>query len=74
MRENTMTDVVIHVRFSSNGTVNEIGERPAGVSPQAWFNLLSEKTGGAYKTFAGGRGTFQLPRETVDALKGGVAA
>lgn len=61
--------VLIHVRFAPNGTVVEISERPAGLNPQEWFNVLSDKAGLAYQTLAGGRGVFRLGRAEVDALK-----
>jgi hypothetical protein len=61
-------DVIIHARFAPNGTVVEIGERPGGLTPQEWFNVLSEKTD-AYQALAGGRGIFRLKRPEVDALK-----
>ena len=35
--------VLIHVRFAPNGSVVEISERPTALSPQEWFNFLSDK-------------------------------
>ena len=61
--------VMIHLRFAPNGTVVEISERPAALSPQRWFNCLSDKYGNAYQAFSGGRGIFRLTRAEVDALK-----
>lgn len=61
--------VMIHLRFAPNGTVVEISERPAGLSPQQWFNSLSDRYGNAYQVFAGGRGIFRLTRAEIDALK-----
>jgi hypothetical protein len=61
--------VIIHTRFAPNGVVVEISERPAALTPQDWFNFLSEKAGNAYQTLAGGRGVFRLSRAAVDALK-----
>ena len=49
--------------------VVEISERPAALSPQQWFNYLSDKAGNAYQALAGGRGVFRLTRAVVDALK-----
>lgn len=63
------SNVIIHVRFAPNGTVAEIGERPAGYTPQEWFDYMAEKAADAYQTFAGGRGVFRLAREQVDTLK-----
>ena len=62
-------DVIIHLRFAPNGTVVEIGERPAALTPQQWFNFLYSRAVKAYQAFAGGRGVFRLTRATVDALK-----
>ena len=61
--------VIIHARFVPDGTVVEISERPTGLTPQEWFNFLSEKAGKAYQALAGGRGVFRLTRAEVDALK-----
>ena len=36
---------IIHVRFSPDGTVVEIGDRPAEVTPQDWFNNLADNAG-----------------------------
>ena len=62
-------NIMIHVRFSPDGTVSEIGERPVGFTPQDWFNYLSGEAASAYQPFAGGRGVFRLTREAVDAFK-----
>jgi hypothetical protein len=61
--------IVIHVRFAPDGSVAEIGERPAGLSAQQWYSYLSEQAGAMFQTLAGGRGVFRLGREQVDALK-----
>ena len=65
--------VIIHLRFAPNGTVVEISERPAGLSPQEWFNFLSEKAGDAYQAFSGGRGVFRLNRGKVESLQAEIA-
>jgi hypothetical protein len=62
-------NVVLHARFAPNGTVVEIGERPNTLSPQDWFNFLSDKAGDVYQAFAGGRGVFRLTRAELEALK-----
>jgi hypothetical protein len=61
--------VVLHARFAPNGTVVEISERPSSLSPQDWFNFLSDKAGDVYQAFAGGRGVFRLTKAELDALK-----
>ena len=61
--------VMIHVRFAPDATVVEISERPAALSPQAWFNCLSDKAGTVYQPLSGGRGLFRMTRGEVDALK-----
>lgn len=66
--------VLIHVRFAPNGTVVEISERPAAISPQDWFNCLSDKAGNEYQPLSGGRGLFRLTRTEVDALRTANAA
>jgi hypothetical protein len=62
-------NVLIHARFAPNGAIVEISERPAALSPQQWFNYLSDRVGSAYQALAGGRGVFRLTRAAVDALK-----
>jgi len=62
-------NVLIHVRFAPNGTVVEIGERPAGPTPQEWFDFLAERLETAYQAFSGGRGIFRVSREEIDKLK-----
>lgn len=61
--------VIIHVRFAADGSVTEIGERPAEASAQVWFNHLSNRAGTSYQPLSGGRGVFRLARGEVDALK-----
>ena len=60
--------VLIHVRFAPDGVV-EISERPKALSPQEWFNFLSDKAANAYRPLSGGRGVFRLTRDEVEALK-----
>ncbi|HUB64864.1 MAG TPA: hypothetical protein VL996_10565 [Methylocella sp.] len=61
--------VMIHIRFAPNGSVVEIGERPATLSPQDWFDFLSDNVGLKYQALAGGRGVFRLMRTETDDLK-----
>ncbi|MBI3775567.1 MAG: hypothetical protein HY273_08435 [Gammaproteobacteria bacterium] len=61
--------VMIHVRFAPNGTVVEIGERPAAAGAQEWFNHLSTTTLDSYQSLSGGRGLFRLPREQLSVAK-----
>ncbi len=65
--------VMIHVRFAPNGSVTEIGERPASSSAQDWFNLLSDTVGMSYEALSGGRGLFRLTRVETDTLKSGAS-
>lgn len=61
--------VMIHLRFAPNGSVVEISERPPELSPQEWFDQLSNKFGNAYQAFSGGRGVFRLTSTEVEAFK-----
>ena len=61
--------VLIHVRFAPNGTVVEISERPKALSPQEWFNFLSDKAGTTYQPLSGGRGVFRLTMDQVESFK-----
>jgi len=68
-----MTDtLLIHVRFNNDGSVLEIGERPASLTPDQWFKKLSEKAGNAFQALTGGRGVFRVPPDDVSALKAAV--
>ncbi|MDU6727207.1 MAG: hypothetical protein E6471_10870 [Bradyrhizobium sp.] len=70
-----MENITLHVRFAPDGTVAEISERPAALTPQQWFNKLSEAIGmKAYQTFAGDRGMFKVARDQVEALKAAAVA
>jgi hypothetical protein len=65
-----MTDtILIHVRFNNDGSVLEIAERPAGLTPQQWFARLTEKAGNAFQALTGGRGVFRITSDDVAALK-----
>jgi hypothetical protein len=61
--------VLVHVRFAPNGSVVEISERPAALSPQEWFDGLCDKASDVYQPLAGGRGVFRLTRTAVDTFK-----
>lgn len=64
------SEVIIHARFATNGSIAEIGERPTGLTPQEWFDFLATKVGEtSYQALSGGRGIYRLSREQVDALK-----
>jgi hypothetical protein len=64
-----LEQVIIHVRFAPNGKVTEIGERPAAVEAQDWFNALTVRAGGHYQPLAGGRGVFRLTRDEVSRFQ-----
>jgi hypothetical protein len=66
---NPKDKVIIHVRFSPDGAVSEIGERPAGLDAQQWYNRLSSKAGSSFETLSGGRGFFRLLPEEITELK-----
>jgi hypothetical protein len=66
--------VLIHVRFAPNGTVVEISERPAPVSPQEWFDWLANNVPLVYQALAGGRGIFRIGREKLEELRAGITA
>jgi hypothetical protein len=67
-----MTDdlVAIHVRFANDGSVAEISQRPAPLTPQQWFDALSGAVGpDVYRAMAGGRGLFRLPPALLESVK-----
>jgi hypothetical protein len=63
---------VIHVRFSPDGSVTEIGERLAGASAQEWFNRLIGRAGNGYQPLSGGRAVFRIRRAEINSLKAAV--
>lgn len=65
--------VLIHVRFASDGSVVEISERPAPLSPQEWFDRLSDASFDEYQALSGGRGLFRFPRAKLEAVRAQVA-
>jgi hypothetical protein len=67
-------EVLIHVRFSPDGAVTDIGERPAATPPQNWFNQLAAKFGEVYQPLSGGRGLFRVARSDVDSFKTSLAS
>jgi hypothetical protein len=60
---------LIHVRFSPDGCVTEIGARPQGIDAQGWFDYLSRTAGSAFQALAGGRGVFRLAAEELEGIK-----
>jgi hypothetical protein len=66
--------VLLHVRFSPDGSVAEISERPAPNSAQAWFDWVSLGVPDAYQGLSGGRGLFRITREKLEELRAGIAA
>lgn len=65
-----MSDIaIIHVRFASDGSVAEISERPAPLTAQQWFNVLSEAVPTLYQALAGGRGIFRLDKSQLETIR-----
>jgi hypothetical protein len=64
---------LIHVRFSPDGTVTEIGARPQDVDAQSWFNHLTRTAGSAYQALSGGRGVFRVATRDLDGIKAAIA-
>lgn len=61
--------VLIHARFNPSGSVVEISERPASLSPQEWFDYLAGRAGTAYQALAGGRGIYRLDAAQLAEFK-----
>lgn len=70
----SMTDVLVHVRYSPDGEIFSIGEKPERLSPKQWLQHLLATASPHYQTLAGGRGFFRIPRDTFEALAGRLAA
>ncbi len=67
------SEIMVHVRFSPDGTVREIGARPPSLSAQDWFNRLSTEAASAYQSLSGGRGLFRLSAAWLQSLQTGVS-
>jgi len=65
----TTNATVIHVRFAPDGSVTEIGERPASLTAQQWFDKLSDKHATDFQSLSGGRGVYRVTAAEVEALK-----
>ncbi|MFG1479744.1 hypothetical protein V5F53_13940 [Xanthobacter sp. V4C-4] len=61
--------IIIHARFSPDGTVVEISQRPTALTPQAWFNHLADNAANVYQALAGGRGVFRLDATQLAEFK-----
>jgi len=70
----TADTMMIHVRFGNDGSVVEISERPASLSPPEWFKALSEAAPNLYQALSGGRGVFRLGKDQLDAARAKVVA
>jgi hypothetical protein len=67
------SEIMIHVRFSPDGTVREISARPLTLSAQDWFNRLSTEAASAYQALSGGRGLFRLSSAQLKSLQTGLS-
>lgn len=67
-------EVLIHVRFFPNSDINTIGEKPASLTANEWYERLLDMARPHYQTFAGGRGFFRIPRPCFEAILKDVAA
>lgn len=67
-------EVLIHVRFNPSSEIISIGERPAHLSAEQWYQRLLELARPHYQTFAGNRGFFRIPRACFDGIIKEVAA
>jgi hypothetical protein len=61
--------VIVHACYYPDGTIKEIGERPASLTGQQWFNFLCHKVPHAGAALSGGRHIFRLSPDALEALK-----
>jgi hypothetical protein len=62
-------EIVIHARYTADGRIEEISERPESLTHQQWFNFLCKAVPFAAKPLAGGRMVFRLPIVDLEKLK-----
>lgn len=60
--------VLIHVRFLPSADIFSIDAKPDGLTARAWFERLYMGASQHYRTLAGGRGFFRIPRLAFEAL------
>jgi hypothetical protein len=68
------SEIVIHARYAVDGTCLEIGERPATITPQAWFKYLYEHVGETAQALAGGRLIFRVAATDLEKHQAAAAA
>lgn len=61
-------DVLIHVRFFPSSEINTIDGKPAHLTADQWYKRLFEMARPHYRTFAGGRGFFRIPRPEFESI------
>ena len=67
------SEIMIHVRFSQDGTAREVSARPAALSAQDWVNRLSKEAANVYWALSGGRGLFQVSAVRLQSLQSGMS-
>lgn len=63
-------EVLVHVRFHSNGEIFTIDAKPETLSAREWYNHLLSAAQPYYQVFAGGRGFFRIPGREFAAILG----
>jgi hypothetical protein len=61
-------EVLVHVRYQADGEIFSIGETPKGLSAGQWLKHLLDTASPYYRTLAGGRGFFRIPRSNFESL------
>jgi hypothetical protein len=64
-----LSETVIHAFYYPDGTIKEIGQRPASITGQQWFNFLCNKVPHTGQPLSGGRHVFRVPTTDLEALK-----
>lgn len=69
-----LTKLILHVRFSPDGAVKEIQDRPPELGAQQWFDRLSNVPNVTFETLSGGRGVFRLTAAEIESAKPAAAS
>lgn len=60
------SEIVIHATYAPDGTCAVIGECPAALTPQAWYQYLYKHVGETAQPLAGGRLIFRVPSTDLE--------
>jgi len=61
-------EVVVNVRFQTNGLVLSINHKPEHLGAQEWFDRLCRVSDTNFMALSGGRGAFRIPGDRFQLI------